>query len=92
MTIPKELGIEEIFWRDSASFALSWKETDNIDLARLASTVCQTAGYLLLENEQDVVIAQNLGDFGNDDEQVLSIIVIPKVCITKRIKCVREMD
>jgi hypothetical protein len=79
------LGVEEIFWRDSASFCFSWKETKNVDTERLASTICQTAGYVLMETDQDIVVAQNLGDYGNDDEQVLSVIVIPKVCVTKRV-------
>ena len=84
------LEIEEVFWRDSASFCFSWKETAQFDKDQLASTICQTAGYLLLENEQDVVIAQNLGDYGNKDEQILSVIVIPKVCITKRVRLKRQ--
>ena len=88
--VDKELNIEEVFWRDSASFAMSWKETANIDTDRLASTVCQSAGYVLMENGQDIVVAQNLGDFGSNDEQVLSIIVIPKVCVTKRVKLKRQ--
>ena len=80
----KSPRIEEIFWRDSASFAFSWKEMSSIDADKLASTMCQTAGYVLFETDQDVIVAQNLGDFGSDEEQVLSIIVIPKVCIIKR--------
>ena len=68
---------ERITWLDSRYVTCGWMARESCE--DLDVVTAQTAGFVVKEDEECVVIAQNISD-----HQVSSIMVIPKKCIIKR--------
>lgn len=74
-------GVVYLEWIDSAT-QHGWLSREGFDLS---PGRCKTVGFLVDENDEVIALALN----GATDENTLpfgEIIVIPKVCITKRVK------
>ncbi|MBK2125820.1 hypothetical protein [Fangia hongkongensis] len=61
-----------IKWVDSRQPIPSWQYIDEIE--NQSSVACETIGFLLRKDETNLVIAQNIGDSGN---QASGVMVIP---------------
>lgn len=68
----------KICWLDSRQPNPSWQYIEDI---KGQSVECQTMGFIVHEDDKIIMIAQNLGD---DGEQASGVITIPKACITNR--------
>ena len=71
--------IVRVTWIDSHQFN-DWRENAvQVALARTLSLVCETTGYLVLDEPDRVGIAQSISEDGNMSE----VMVIPRVAITE---------
>lgn len=73
---PAPLPIVEVDWIDSHTIS-GWRSPDEWRECTDTPARCRTAGYLLRDDEQAVVIVQQVNDQGDYGEAM----VIPKVCV-----------
>lgn len=75
---PKHTKTITVWWLDSASPGTgSWLTLDNYDVS---PTCIVSRGFLIKETKTFVVVASSVSTSG----QVLGLITVPKVAITKR--------
>jgi hypothetical protein len=79
MSKPQLVLIE---WKDSLQPVSGWSMLD--DLPSLRSANCRTVGWVVGEDRDTLMLAQNVADLGTDNPQGGGFMRIPKVCVTKR--------
>ena len=69
-------------WIDSTEYHTGWTPLDEAEDADLLSIA--TVGFLLHEDDQKLVLSHTVGPL-DEPEQCMSLLSIPKGCITRRI-------
>lgn len=68
-------------WEDSQRPLSPWQWVDEYGLPE--PVICLSAGFLIVENEQAIALAPNLGDLNQARAQASGIICIPKCGVRK---------
>jgi len=68
-------------WVDSLQPVVGWHMID--DLPILEAAVCKTVGWLVAENDEALMIAQNVADPKSTQMQAGGLMRIPKCCVTR---------
>lgn len=69
-------------WVDSFSVGVPiWNPVEDVSQAANQRTICKSAGFMIEETREHVVVA---GHLGHDEQQCGGHIIIPKVAIKKR--------
>lgn len=71
-----------IKWKDSLQPVSAWMHLS--DPPELEIAKCVSVGWLISENDDVAMIAQNMADMDKDDPQASGFMRIPKVCIYER--------
>lgn len=67
-------------WVDSLQPVTGWHMAD--DLPALEAAKCKTVGWLVAENDDAMMIAQNIANPDSSQEQAGGLMRIPKCCVT----------
>jgi hypothetical protein len=70
-----------IEWEDSGQPAPEWRWLDTVGVAEPIR--CQTVGFLVRDDKEVKVVAQNMGDVDSDARQVSGLIRIPTRAVTR---------
>lgn len=81
--VPSKPPMVRILWRDSAQPIVGWRFMD--DLPPLRSVHCESIGYVVAEDAENIMLAQSIGDRDHENQQANACMVIPKCCIVERI-------
>lgn len=83
------MKIVEVEWLDS-QMSSGWRHKDTIEEVFGKTTcLCASIGYLVLEDEDKIMLAQNLGDWFEGDTQACNTMIIPR-CSIKNIKEIKS--
>lgn len=69
-----------IKWVDSSSTD-RWQHITRAE--GISVCECESTGYVLVDNEEQIILALSCANRGTDDEQYIGTIAIPKVAVTK---------
>jgi hypothetical protein len=79
---------ELIVWMDSCGLGEGWQSIE--DARRSTTAICQTAGFVLSEDESAVIVAGHVAEESERVEgEVGGVLAIPKCCIISREKLIR---
>ncbi len=76
-----ELPLVLVEWEDSSQPVPQWQWLDSISKA--AAVQCITVGFLLVDDGEIKMVAQNVGDIHNPERQVSGVITIPARAVTR---------
>lgn len=74
------MEVTYVKWLDSGRHAFEWTEPKDVDTA---IPIIETVGFLFKETDDALVLVQSKG-IGNEPDEVLFSITIPKVAILER--------
>ena len=66
-----------VSWEDSTAYGSVWQALDGMDWSLHK---CHSAGYLIKESKDFVILVQTVCD---DNDDILNALVIPRGCIKK---------
>ena len=81
--VPNNPPMVKLTWRDSAQPIVGWRFTD--DLPPLRSVLCESIGYVVAEDGENIMLAQSIGDRNEKNQQANACMVIPRCCIVERV-------
>ena len=70
-----------VWWVDSCTMN-GWRHLSEMPDADM-TTHCETVGWLLKKNDKELVVGGSVGDLDMPNAQANSIMVIPRVAVTK---------
>lgn len=76
--------LELVEWVDSQTTYAGWVRLDEIGDRRPLVGEMRTVGWVVRENDDAILIAQNVGSTDGGSQQICHAMTIPKVAITSR--------
>lgn len=78
------LELVVVEWADAATVAVGWAELD--DAARSVPSLAKTAGWLLGEDEESIVVASSVVTDSEGGEKCMAV-AIPRGCVARIRRC-----
>ena len=64
-----------IKWKDAKGVTSEWEYLKDSEM--IHSVTCISIGFLMLENEEETIIASHIGDSESTEEQIIGLMAIP---------------